>query len=85
MIRHFCDVCGDEVTRNYVSERLTSTDAHMGTPSPGAPGVLVTYGKPRVQFEVHVGVGAAWNAGDLCLHCLLSAISGCDNRAKAAS
>lgn len=83
MIRRYCDVCEGEIKRNYVDERLTPADAHFGKPTQGINvGVLLAQGKPRVQFEVTVGVGPTWNKGDLCRDCLLSAIASCDQRPR---
>ena len=53
-IRHYCDVCAEPVTRNYVSKRIRGT---------------VVIGDASVLVEIMVGY-RTWNAGDLCKECL---------------
>jgi hypothetical protein len=69
MIKHFCDVCGKEITRNMVSERFNEN--------------CILRNK-RVQVEIVIGVGSTWNAGDLCRGCLWEFLDIYDSRPKAA-
>lgn len=63
MTKHFCDLCGAELKRNYVSDRHTPTLKI----EPGSfDGKRV-----RVTAQVAVAVDGVWNEGDIFLHCLL--------------
>lgn len=62
-IRRYCDGCGDEIVRNAVTERIEgSHEARSGC---------------AVQVSVMVGVGSGHiNNGDLCVVCVLDAVTG---------
>lgn len=68
--KRYCDVCGREITTNVVTDRITR-DSSMRKPN-GLP--------QRLQIEVQCGVGAAWNAGDLCKYCVIDFINALDDR-----
>ena len=59
MIKHYCDSCGKEVSRNVVSDRLHGDKQVNGT---------------KIMWEVVVGTGTTWNNGDLCAPCLKTLI-----------
>lgn len=63
-IRRFCDVCQEEIDRNYVSERLKD-DVFMSGPNVGT----------TVKVEVTLGLGETWNKGDLCACCAADAVA----------
>jgi hypothetical protein len=82
MIRRYCDACGTEITRNYVSERLKVKRS-----------VRTEDGKwTTVEVEVHVGtavspnryVALTWNNGDLCIGCVIDTVTIGDTRPQAA-
>jgi len=60
MTKWFCDVCGRELGRNYVSDRLRVSD--------GLRVVEVTVGKK----DKH---GLTWDKGDICRPCLMGIIT----------
>jgi hypothetical protein len=60
VIKHFCDSCGKEVSRNTVSERLIGHKQ---------------IGGKKIMWEVVVGVGDTWNAGEVCEPCLRGLIA----------
>ena len=61
-IRYFCDVCDEEVKRNYVGDRPKG-EAFISTPTRGSP----------ILIEIMSGTGGTWNKGVLCKSCLLKA------------
>jgi hypothetical protein len=63
MIKRFCDLCGVEVKRNYVTERLEE---------------LVKYRNGEVFISITTGVNGV-NSGDICLSCLVHAVNRLDN------
>lgn len=60
MIKRYCDVCGFEILRNYVSNRLKST--------------LDINGR-KYTADVEVMTNGAANVGDLCLACVLKIVN----------
>jgi hypothetical protein len=70
MIRHFCDVCGVEIVRNLVTNRLEGK-AFLAQPLADDQ---VRTTDIQVLVAVTVGVGTAWNHGDICIDCLHEAI-----------
>ena len=60
MIKQFCDGCGEEIKRNYVTDRLKRTFQLEGTP---------------FHIEVMAGKSNVTNDGDLCLDCLMKVIN----------
>jgi hypothetical protein len=59
MIKYFCDVCGEETKRNYVTERLKPEFCDDNC---------------KVKCEVIVAVGG-WNNGVICEECLRYALT----------
>jgi hypothetical protein len=60
MIKHFCDVCSEEIGRNYVTDRLRENIAVYGV---------------TVHLELLLGVGFnAFGNGDLCVACMKLAL-----------
>ena len=87
MIRRYCDICGAEMTdattpapdpTKSVASRLGHQDAMNAQRF--KDGVGLKYGKPKVMFEVVVGLDGAWNAGDICKHCVIDAVNAADDR-----
>lgn len=66
MIKYYCDGCGNELDRNYVSEKLLIKDA-IGDPP-------CTYGIQVQAGRSNDGVSVLWNAGELCRGCLIHLI-----------
>lgn len=63
MTKHFCDVCGKQLKRNYVSDRHT--------PTLKVEPESFDEKRVKVTAQVTVAVNDVWNEGDICLHCLL--------------
>ena len=61
MIRRYCDRCGNQITRNAVSQRIKRELYD-------APGRI--YG-----VEVMVAVNRVWNHGDLCEGCVVEVVN----------
>lgn len=55
MIRRYCDICEQQIGRNYVSERFR-------------PSLYLA--RRNWAAEVIVCKGGTWNQGDICLDCL---------------
>lgn len=68
-VKHFCDVCGDEVGWNVVTERLKDSTNLRGR---------------KVEVEITIGIDGTWNKGDLCKSCLFAALDRFDPRPRAA-
>jgi len=64
-IKYFCDVCGVETKRNYVSERLK-------------PELLYGEFERAARCEVTVAINGAWNGGVICERCLRRVLSQLD-------
>jgi len=80
MIRRFCDACGDEIERNYVSERLTGIKKFRRDGSILAVQVEVTVGTGLLSPD-----GPTWNKGDLCIGCVIDTVTSLDPRPQAAT
>lgn len=65
-IRRYCDACGREITRNYVSERLEG-DTTINTYNPRT--------RTPVTISVIAGVNGVANGGDLCAVCVVDAVA----------
>jgi hypothetical protein len=68
-VKHFCDVCGNEIELNVVRSRLKESTVIAGT---------------RVDVEITVGISGTWNTGDLCKTCLFTVLDRFDSRPRAA-
>ena len=64
-IKYFCDVCGEETKRNYVSDRLKPFDKHIH---------IIGVNGETVECEVIVAIDGSWNGGVICLECLCNAL-----------
>ena len=60
-IKYFCDVCGNETERNYVSDRFTPELVHE-------KGSVIT-------CKVMVAIDGTWNGGVICEQCLRNALT----------
>jgi len=72
VIKHYCDICKEYITRNYVSERLEINVS-------GATYFVDGFSEdevPNVHIEIIVGTKGTINGGELCLRCLLDFING---------
>jgi len=58
MIKEFCDICGEETKKNYVSDRLAFSKSFPRTD------------RKAFNVEVILGVGNVWNQGCICKSCL---------------
>ena len=77
MIRHYCDVCDNEITDENRISGGAGRLARLGHES--RPGLQHT-----MMFEVTIGtIDGAWNSGDFCKYCVIDAINALDDRAKA--
>ena len=56
VIKYFCDVCGEETERNYVSDRFKPELVHE-------KGSVIT-------CKVMVAIDGTWNGGIICEKCL---------------
>lgn len=67
MVKYCCDICGKEIARDYVSERLKEYIR---------PGDL----DRTINIELIVGIGmtakatGVWNCGNICKKCLQDAV-----------
>jgi len=59
MTRRFCDVCGRELTRNFVTDPLVRTD-----------GLMVV----RVMVGKKTASSLVWGDGDICQPCLVGIV-----------
>ena len=55
MIKHYCDCCESELSRNYVTQRFSEE--------------MVVSGK-RVRVDIMLVIDGVSNQGDLCENCL---------------
>lgn len=74
MIKRFCDVCGEELTKS-------------NTPSSGTEknrvGCVVQGKTGRLTVEVHHAIDCMWDGGDVCKYCIIDAVNKADDRPKA--
>ncbi|MEA1998138.1 MAG: hypothetical protein U9N61_02260 [Euryarchaeota archaeon] len=68
-IKSFCDVCGKELGRNYVSDRL-NVRYHYNKDNEDPE-----RGNQCITCNVEVGVNNTWNKGEICKECLLKALT----------
>jgi hypothetical protein len=59
MIKYFCDVCGEETKRNYVTERLKPELQQ----------------RVKVECEVIVAMNGTTNGGVICEECLRTVLA----------
>ena len=72
MIKHFCDVCDNELTEaNRISGEHGRLRSKRERPA------------QRIMVEVHTGLAGTWNAGDFCKYCVIDAIKMLDDRPRA--
>jgi len=69
MIRRFCDACGKEIAKNYVSDRLTAERTFKNDGK-----------KVVVKVEVMVGTDNVTNKGDICRDCVIDTVNMADTR-----
>lgn len=68
MVKHYCDICGKEIVRNYVCTRLYGSVQPKGLDK-------------SINLELIVGIGSTsratgvWNNGDVCRECLSEAVN----------
>lgn len=60
MIKTFCDICKNEIRRNYVSSRIQGRGYRDGN--------------DPVMVQIIVGIPPSWNSGALCRDCLRTAV-----------
>lgn len=61
-VKHYCDICGFEINRNYVNERISGRGYQPDGNNP-------------LLIEIVVGSGrGVWNDGDVCRTCLRAAV-----------
>lgn len=73
MTRHFCDVCGNELTPERKPTNKNDT-AQVGDRLGGAHGAL--------RFEIMTGNADGWNNAEFCKYCIIDAVNRHDDRAK---
>ena len=54
-VQHYCDVCGHQIGRNVVKQRIKESTVVEGT---------------KVGVEITVSIDGTANGGDLCKGCL---------------
>lgn len=72
MIKHFCDVCDNELTEE---NRIKGEKGRLRSERE-RPG-------QRIMVEVTAGLSGSWNAGDFCKYCVIDAINMLDDRPRA--
>lgn len=74
MIKRFCDICGNEITRgnSIVSE----------TPG-GRLGAKIKKNGAELKVEMLTSVDGTANKGDVCKYCVLDALYKLDDRPQA--
>ncbi len=60
MIKYYCDVCGNEIKRNYVTERLKRK---------------LEINEKKIVAQISIAIDGIWNMGDLCYSCLMKVMS----------
>ena len=76
MIKYFCDICGDEITKgnSYDDERLKATNhARHG----GTTGAVL-------NIEIITGKNGTSNAGNFCKYCVIDTVLKLDDRPRSA-
>lgn len=66
-MKYFCDVCGEETKRNYVTERLKPVFIHKSG---------------KVVCEVMVAINGTTNGGVICDQCLRYALTQPEEKEK---
>lgn len=74
MVKHFCDLCGDEITEKNSCNGRLKTEKKANHHKIG----LVT-----LNAEVMTGKDGCMNDGDFCKYCVIEAISDLDDRDRA--
>lgn len=69
MKKNYCDGCGEELSRNYVTQRLENEHQFHFMQGPECKSTTA-------RVEVMAGVDGTFNSGDLCLSCLYDAVTG---------
>ena len=72
MIRRFCDACGAEIERNYVSQRLVAEKTFRRDRSTLSP--------LKVKVECMVTIDDTSNSGDMCRDCIIDTVAMADTR-----
>ena len=79
MTKHFCDMCGVELTdENVQSGAPTDDTAHPKR----LGGKYSRQGGVTLMFHVTTGLNNAWNDGEFCRNCVLDAVRSLDNRPR---
>lgn len=63
-VKHYCDGCGKEIDRSYVTDRFIPTLL-----------INTTGSYVKVKAEVQLSVNGTWNRGDICRDCLLRVLT----------
>lgn len=74
MIQRLCDVCGDVIDRNYITERFKETSTHRHPTD--------RFKDVKVTVEIMAGINGTTNAGEICKGCLIDAVAYHDDRPK---
>ena len=83
MIKHFCDICGQEITEQ--NDSCLSVDAQAQRMV-----VDIVSRDKRTGFRLQimhassspVGSAPVWNKGDICKYCIIDGIEKLDDRPK---
>lgn len=73
MIRRFCDVCENELTKYNA---ILSNNGRMSTTAGGGR-------DQALHIEVTTGLQGIWNTGDFCKYCVIDAVLKLDDRPTA--
>jgi len=71
MVKLFCDICGEEITDG----KRIKTEVKA---RPGGSNNAV------LNIEIMTGLNGTHNAGHFCKYCIIDAVSGLDDRPRAA-
>jgi hypothetical protein len=74
MIKRFCDICGNEITK----------DSSIVSSAPGERlGATIKKNGAELKVEILTSVDGTANKGDVCKHCVLDALYRLDDRPRA--
>jgi len=74
MIKRFCDICGNEITRdNSIVSEIPG----------GRLGSSIKKNGAELKVEILTSVDGTANKGDVCRHCVLDALYRLDDRPQA--
>jgi hypothetical protein len=71
VIKRFCDVCGEKIGRNYVSDRLEANRTfHLEDK------------RVNVKVMCMVAIDGTYNEGDICRGCVIDTVMAANTRSQ---